>query len=347
MLTAPWLVAFCFAFAFSVNAQPAKSTFYFEKRTPTPLSRQGSNLHKDHHDLSSYRERINRECILGSNGDPSMFRECLNKRYRPNESFQANTLSSVSPLIRQCADAGYSRCFSSRVKAVVVQVESATSGSAVIVGDNGRDYLLATSRHVVDAIGPSEAGEVFWNGTKIGEFNQKNLWLSKNYDIALIRLPSKEILPVAPIAGPELSLIGSSVTVAGFPVVTDLTPKIKNLRISKGSIAVQEAPGSSKNGYSLGYTSPTTEGMSGGGAFVQTTCKQDSPILSNTPIPMLVGVHGRAEVTEAKGATGFNFSVPASALGAYNDFSSFTNPKKFRATFGCPSGPSGQVWTFN
>ena len=225
-----------------------------------------------------------------------------------------------------------------------MQIESGTSGSAVIIGDNGKDYLLATSKHVIDSIQGKEGGDVIWNGKSISTFGDGEIWKSKDYDVALIRARSKEILPTAALALEKISLIGQEAIVSGFPIDGDLPNKSgRLLRTSKGSIATQASPNSGPNGYTLGYTAPTLGGMSGGGVFVTTTCNK---IGLSTPVPMLVGIHGRAERSEVKGATGFNFAIPISVIKDYKDLDTYLIGNKHRANFGCPAGPASEIRTF-
>lgn len=83
--------------------------------------------------------------------------------------------------------------------------------------------------------------------------------------------------------------------------------------------------------------------MSGGGVFVTTTCNK---IGLPTPVPMLVGIHGRAERSEVKGATGFNFAIPISVIKDYKDLNTYLIGNKHRANFGCPDGPASEIRTF-
>jgi hypothetical protein len=199
---------------------------------------------------------------------------------------------------------------------------------------------------VVDSIKDKERADVIWNGKTISNFGIEDIWKSKVYDIALIRARSKEALPTPALALEKASLLGKNVTVAGFPTVGDLANKSgRLLRLSKGSIATQASPDSAPDGYALGYTAPSLGGMSGGGVFVTVSCK-NMGLLIQSPVPMVVGIHGRAESSEAKGATGFNFAVPISVIKEYKDLNSYLISNKQRANFGCPDGAGSEIKTF-
>ena len=86
--------------------------------------------------------------------------------------------------------------------------------------------------------------------------------------------------------------------------------------------------------------------MSGGGVFATTSCKPMGTIIVNTPVPMLVAVHGRAEQSEAKGITGFNFAIPVAALSQYSKLGEYLNPQFQRAGFGCVNGYSKKIEVF-
>ena len=156
-------------------------------------------------------------------------------------------------------NASYSSCLTARIRSVAVQIEAGTSGSGVIVGDNGNEYLIATSRHVVSSINTGEEADILWNGRKVGSIGKPNIWLSNDYDLALIRLNSKEVLPSAPLPDTSLSLMGKPIIIAGYPVDSDIVSKDgRSLRVSIGTVAAESTASSSQDGYSIGYTAPTT-----------------------------------------------------------------------------------------
>lgn len=321
------------------HAEPTPEDYYF---TTTPLSRLHSGARSYIDAMKQYQIEATTTCtaLLQTEGQAA-YTECLNKAGRRVEASKKNY---VAKAVKDCSSAGYQNCIHARISAIVVQIEGSTSGSAVVVGDDGKDYLLATSKHVVDSIRDKEKADVIWNGKTISTFSASNIWKSKDYDIALIRAGSKEVLPTPALALEKISLIGKEVIVTGFPIDGDLSNKSgRLLRSSKGSIATQASPDSAPDGYALGYTAPTLGGMSGGGVFVTTTCKN---IGLPTPVPMVVGIHGRAERSEAKGDTGFNFAIPISTIKGYKDLDTYLISAKHRANFGCPDGAGSEIRTF-
>lgn len=277
-------------------------------------------------------------------GDQAAYGDCLNKAQK---RFSLGIASSRPKILDSCRSAGYAICFNSRLTASIVQVETPVSGTGVVIGDDGKSYLIATSRHVVDGITKGETGDIVWQTNTIGTFGLSDVWKSPSLDIAIIRIKSKAVIPVAPIAQSSIQITGQPISVAGFPLDGELNKgRNKVLRISKGSISSQASPSSATDGYSIGYTAPTTAGMSGGGVFASTTCKQVSSVMVGSPIPLLVGIHGRAEKSEAKGFTGFNFAVPAWTTNAYPAIKEFQDETKSRANFGCPNGYDSKIEVF-
>jgi len=277
------------------------------------------------------------------------YEDCLKKAQKSMASATDGifSLPTRPKVLDSCRSAGFSFCFNSRLTASIVQIESPVSGTGVVIGDDGKSYLVATSRHVVDGIAKGETGDIFWQNKTIGIFGMSDVWKSPSFDLAIIRIKSKAVIPVAPIAKASIQITGQPISVAGFPLDGELNKgQNKVLRISKGSISSQASPASATDGYSIGYTAPTTAGMSGGGVFASTTCKQANSVMLGSPIPLLVGIHGRAEKSEAKGSTGFNFAVPAWTINDYPATREFQDETKRRANFGCPYGYDGRIEVF-
>lgn len=274
------------------------------------------------------------------------YENCL-KKAQKSMAKATDGIYSRPKVLDSCRSAGFTFCFNSRLTASIVQIESPVSGTGVVIGDDGKSYLVATSRHVVDGIAKGETGDIFWQNKTIGIFGMSDVWKSPSFDLAIIRIKSKAFIPVAPIAKASILITGQPISVAGFPLAGELNKgQNKLLRISKGSISSQASPASATDGYSIGYTAPTTAGMSGGGVFATTTCKQVNSIVLGSPIPLLVGIHGRAEKSDAKGSTGFNFAVPAWTINDYPAIREFQDETKSRANFGCPYGYDGKIDVF-
>lgn len=249
----PILSIALFAMPVDSYAEPVSKTYYFTT-TPLPKLYSGAKSYLDA--MKHYQTEAATTCIaiLQTEGQTA-YSECLSKAGKRVEATKKNY---VAKAVTDCSSAGYQICVYARISATVVQIESGISGSAVIIGDNGKDYLLATSKHVIDSIQGKERADVIWNGKTISTFGDGDIWKSKDYDIALIRARSKEILPTPALALEKISLIGKEVIVAGFPIDGDLPNKSgRLLRTSKGSIATQAFPNSAPDGYTLGYTAPT------------------------------------------------------------------------------------------
>lgn len=323
------------------RAQTTSNQFF----TTDPVTKMESNSGFGGGAIKNAQEMM-QACVQGLvvSGDQAAYGDCLKKAQK---TYSLGIASSRPKILDSCKSAGYAICFNSRLTASIVQVESPVSGTGVVIGDDGKSYLIATSRHVVDVISKGETGDIIWQDKTIGTFGLSDVWKSPSFDLAIIRVKSKAAIPVAPIAQASIQITGQTISVAGFPLDGELNKgKNKVLRISKGSISSQAPLASATEGYSIGYTAPTTAGMSGGGVFASTTCKQVSAVIVGSPIPLLIGIHGRAEKSEAKGFTGFNFAVPAWTANAYPAIKEFQDKTKSRANFGCPNGYDSKIEVF-
>jgi S1-C subfamily serine protease len=167
------------------QAQATSKLFFTTGRQVPPEGAvdPGSNSLK--HAQALYSSCIN---DLSQSGDTVKYGNCIQKA---QGAMQQGISLSRPKVLDDCKDAGYSTCFNSRVSASVVQVELAVSGSGVLIGDDGRNYLIATSAHVLDSLAEGEKGEVLWQGKSVGQFNLKDVWKSSEFDIGVIRLRSE------------------------------------------------------------------------------------------------------------------------------------------------------------
>ncbi|MDA7435782.1 serine protease [Synechococcus sp. AH-601-C19] len=283
------------------------------------------------------------QCVMDlvSTGDQAEYVKCLSSKAQNN---WGSAIQSRPELISLCMDAGYKTCLTMRISAAMVSLNLPVSGSGVIIGNKGNTYLVATSKHVLDNLAKNEIGEVIWQNNVVGTFKLRDTWQSSKYDIAIARFNSTTSIPVAPLASTDLNTLNEKINVAGFPLASDLNQSnMPGIRFSNGSISSSSPLEAATDGYSIGYTAPTTAGMSGGGVFVSADCKSSGQMSYASPIPLLVAIHGRAESTEAKGATGFNYAVPVSALRDYPNLNSYLDIKNQKANFGCPNGYSEKI----
>lgn len=163
--------------------------------------------------------------------------------------------------------------------ATVRVVKDNSAGSGAIVNHEGNIYSVLTNWHVVDSSEP-------WILTVD---NQQHQLIEPpqqlgNADLAILRFASDVEYPVATI---DLAIpqIGDPVYAAGFPLMLEDGANSLNLgnqafRLTEGQVSIIPEK-SLPQGYRLGYTNPTENGMSG------------SPIFNAQGL--LIGIHGRSK----------------------------------------------------
>ena len=205
-------------------------------------------------------------------------------------SFGANARTiGPEPFRRQSAD-----------KYIYKVYGASAPGSGLIVQLPDSNLALITAEHVIAGMGDEEEIEIVVNDKKSLFIERKNSIKMPGSDLAFIVL-DKEVLEndtgldyyITSIETDNV-LVGQDVTVAGYPVSSSSI--VDQVRISPGTI---QTLGSNtvKDGYSLGYSSKTYVGMSGGGVF---------SIDGN-----LIGIHGRGEAIQSGDVnkTGTNYAV--------------------------------------
>lgn len=195
------------------------------------------------------------------------------------------------------------------------------TGSGAIVGRDGPLYLIVTNRHVVNAAGPSEQLVIGFHGGQRVAIPFANIQKSSKYDIAFIEAPAKGCMglfllsevqdpngypkryPWDALYGRGGLDYGEEIAVSGFSAVDKSISDVPIYRKSVGNIAAILSAG--KEGYRLGYTSPTARGMSGG------PITQYKGISSQHPY--FHGIHGRGESDglRSQQKTGMNFGIPS------------------------------------
>jgi len=174
------------------------------------------------------------------------------------------------------------------------------SGLLILLPDG--NVALITAEHVISGMGNNEEIEVQITAKKSLFVQRNNAIVMPGYDLAFVLLNRKELevdmdntYYLTEIEG-DKSLVGQKVSVAGFPLSDNSI--VENVRVSPGIIQTI-GDSTSKDGYSLGYSSKTYVGMSGGGVF--------------SANGKLIGIHGRGEAIQSndRNKTGTNYAVLA------------------------------------
>ncbi len=177
---------------------------------------------------------------------------------------------------------------------------ASASGSGLLILLPDSKIALITAKHVISGMGPNEEIEIQVNDKKTLYVEQRNVIDMPNYDLSFVLLDRNEMetdldntFYLTEIES-QSSLVGQNVSVAGFPLSDKSI--VNKARVSPGII---QTIGDStiKDGYSLGYSSKTYVGMSGGGVFSDNG--------------KLIGIHGRGEAIKSDDVnkTGTNYAV--------------------------------------
>ncbi|GAB4278271.1 MAG: hypothetical protein Fur0025_04710 [Oscillatoriaceae cyanobacterium] len=170
------------------------------------------------------------------------------------------------------------------------------TGSGVLVARSGNIYYVLTALHVVSKTGgfhaiATEDGAVYYVdaranspdiiplGNQAGALGEKISGL----DLALLKFTSETPHEVARIARVEATT-NEPVFITGLPNPEDLRITLRQRRFAPGTLAQIVNPPIADGGYSLLYTSETSDGMSGG------------PIFNGNG--ELIGIHGRGRGIE-------------------------------------------------
>ena len=178
-------------------------------------------------------------------------------------------------------------------------------GSGVLVILPDKKAAILTSKHVIEGLGPDEIIEIEFDSNNFLEIKRSNTLDIERLDLSIIYLDRTSLE-----ANMNFNFIasmlefgdintGNNVFVAGYPISNESITK--DVRISDGKLQ-NISNKADKDGYDIGYSSPTYIGMSGGGLF------------SNDG--KLIGIHGRGERIDSKDVnkTGTNFAVSISKL---------------------------------
>ncbi|WP_392533553.1 serine protease [Nostoc sp. C117] len=163
-------------------------------------------------------------------------------------------------------------------KAITVQIQNKTgSGTGVILKKEGKTYTVLTARHVIET---QAQYEILTPDGQHYPLNYSTVKKLPDVDLAIVQFTSSQSYAVAKIGNSDEATEGAVVYVAGFP---QTTAAISNSSYSflDGKITSNARQ---RDGYALVYTNNTLPGMSGG------------PVLNDKG--ELVGIHGRADMTE-------------------------------------------------
>ena len=178
-------------------------------------------------------------------------------------------------------------------------------GSGVLVILPDKKAAILTSKHVIKGLGSNEIIEIEYAPNKFLEIKRSNTFDIERLDLSIIYLDRK-LLEANMNFNFIASMLefgdintGNNVFVAGYPISNESITK--DVRISDGKLQ-NISNKADKDGYDIGYSSPTYIGMSGGGLF--------------SDEGKLIGIHGRGERIDSKDVnkTGTNFAVSISKV---------------------------------
>ena len=190
---------------------------------------------------------------------------------------------------------------SKTAKDFTVRIKSQTSGSGVILKQQGETYTVLTAAHVVAT---EDDYQIFTPDRREHRADPGSIKKLPGLDLAIVQFSSSQSYETAPIGKSEQATEGTVSYIAGFPNRTEaLSESIYNF--TEGKITAS-ASRPQAEGYSLVYSNSTLPGMSGG------------PVLNEDG--QLIAIHGRADTTEQAQnpsidpsiyiKTGFNLGIP-------------------------------------
>lgn len=185
-------------------------------------------------------------------------------------------------------------------KAVTVLVSpQSSSGSGVLIKQEGNSYYVLTAKHVMESTRAGEEADVITADGQSHSINTQAILYLSGVDLALIRFDSDRNYPIATLGNSEAITETDTIYIAGFPLPGQAITS-PTFTITKGAIT---GKGQYQRGYGLIYDNVTQPGMSGG------------PILSETG--QVIGIHGLAEGERVQGVAvkaGLNLGVPINTI---------------------------------
>lgn len=179
-----------------------------------------------------------------------------------------------------------------------------SSGSGVLVNMPDGQLALVTAKHVADQAKAGESLSVVISKNMLLEISGSDVLVMPGIDAAVLKINENNLRILnstkTPLRPAKISYstinVGQNVFAAGYPI--DLENAVTGeIRVTPGAIQTISSD-QKNNGFAIGYTSKTYQGMSGGGLF--------------TSDGLLVGIHGRGEALKSddQNKTGTNFAVP-------------------------------------
>lgn len=185
-------------------------------------------------------------------------------------------------------------------KAVTVLVSpQSSSGSGVLIKQDGSSYYVLTAKHVIESTGAGEEADVITADGQSHAVNTQAILYLSGVDLALIRFDSDRNYPVATLGNSDAIAETDTIYIAGFPLPGQAITS-STFTITKGAVT---GKGQYQRGYGLIYDNVTQPGMSGG------------PILTETG--QVIGIHGLAEGERVQGVAvkaGLNLGVPINTI---------------------------------
>lgn len=165
------------------------------------------------------------------------------------------------------------------ITVLIENTDTKENGSGIIVQKQGNTYTVLTAAHVVKS--SDQKYEIVTPDNQRYQIDYSQVKKYPNQiDLAVITFTSNQNYQVAKVGNPDKAKLGATVYVAGFPKQT-ASRKFSSLNFPPPGQITANATQAVKGGYTLAYSVPTLQGMSGG------------PLLNQQG--ELIGIHGRGE----------------------------------------------------
>jgi len=196
-------------------------------------------------------------------------------------------------------------------------------GNGVLIAQNGDNYYVLTSSHIIQNL--SEGMELKIQTIDTKEHIAKILKKSTNYDSSLISFKSKNYYYTSIIKPNIKAFKGLKVELVGYSLPSIAVNKVSLRKTSGEVIGVLK---DNTDGYNVLYSNPTNVGMSGSGVFTYPKNKfgidghamrVDDPC-RRFLVPTLIAIHGRGEEYLYGGKSGVNLGISIHSL--LNEFKS-------------------------
>jgi serine protease Do len=212
-------------------------------------------------------------------------------------SYLLTALSLAAPIIIVEAARSQSATDVSQIaQEVTAIIEGDNSGSAILLGKQGKTYTVITNWHVLKARGQYSLRT---HDGQVHNLVSSSIQQIGNVDLATAQFTSAASYRLARVASTTNVPVGTAVFVAGAPSNLQGLEN-RNILVVPGNIVGTEKP--AQQGYSMIYNNNTMPGMSGG-AVLNTNGE-------------LIGIHGRGTRDVQAQKAGFNLGISVSYLPA-------------------------------